>query len=136
MNLSEYEKSCKILNIVVENEDELTESILKKQYRKYCLLYHPDKKNTFTSCKFLEISKAYEYLGKYMGYTDDDDYHYDDYEEYYDKYNENNGGTMIGSIQKVSAYVMSNEHINSYVDCMNDDSNIKKIFNILRKIHT
>jgi hypothetical protein len=71
-----------------------------------------------------------------MGYIDDDDYHYDDYEEYYDKYNEDNGGTMIGSIQKVSAYVMSNEHINSYVDCMNDDSNIKKIFNILRKIHT
>ena len=131
MNLSEYEESCKTLNIVVENEDELTETILKKQYRKYCLLYHPDKKNTTTSCKFLEISKAYEYLGKYMGYIDDD-YYYDDYEEY-DEYN---SGTVLGSIQKVSAYVMSNEHVNSYVDCMNDDSNFKKLFNILRKIHT
>ena len=132
MNLSEYEESCKTLNIVVENEDELTESILKKQYRKYCLLYHPDKQNTITSCKFLEISKAYEYLGKYMGYIDDDDYYYDDYEEY----EEYDSGTVLGSIQKVSAYVMSNEHINSYIDCMNDDSNLKKIFNILRKINT
>jgi DnaJ-class molecular chaperone len=132
MNLSEYEESCKTLNIVVENEDELTESILKKQYRKYCLLYHPDKQNTITSCKFLEISKAYEYLGKYMGYIDDDDYYYDDYEEY----EEYNSGTVLGSIQKVSAYVMSNEHINSYIDCMNDDSNLKKIFKILRKINT
>jgi DnaJ-class molecular chaperone len=126
MNLSEYEESCKTLNIVVENEDELTESILKKQYRKYCLLYHPDKQNTITSCKFLEISKAYEYLGKYMGYIDDDDYYYDDYEEY----EEYNSGTVLG------AYVMSNEHINSYIDCMNDDSNLKKIFKILRKINT
>lgn len=132
MNLSEYEESCKTLNIVVENEDELTESILKKQYRKYCLLYHPDKQNTITSCKFLEISKAYEYLGKYMGYIDDDDYYYDDYEEY----EEYDSGTVLGSIQKVSAYVMSNEHINSYIDCMNDDSNLKKIFKILRKINT
>jgi DnaJ-class molecular chaperone len=132
MNLSEYEESCKTLNIVVENEDELTESILKKQYRKYCLLYHPDKQNTITSCKFLEISKAYEYLGKYMGYIDDDDYYYDDYEEY----EEYNSGTVLGSIQKVSAYVMSNEHINSYIDCINDDSNLKKIFKILRKINT
>ena len=132
MNLSEYEESCKTLNIVVENEDELTESILKKQYRKYCLLYHPDKQNTITSCKFLEISKAYEYLGKYMGYIDDDDYYYDDYEEY----EEYNSETVLGSIQKVSAYVMSNEHINSYIDCMNDDSNLKKIFKILRKINT
>jgi len=132
MNLSEYEESCKTLNIVVENEDELTESILKKQYRKYCLLYHPDKQNTITSCKFLEISKAYEYLGKYMGYIDDDDYYYDDYEEY----EEYNSGIVLGSIQKVSAYVMSNEHINSYIDCMNDDNNLKKIFKILRKINT
>lgn len=132
MNLSEYQESCKTLNIVVENEDELTETILKKQYRKYCLLYHPDKQNTITSCKFLEISKAYEYLGKYMGYIDDDDYYYDDYEEY----EEYDSGTVLGSIQKVSAYVMSNEHINSYIDCMNDDSNLKKIFKILRKINT
>lgn len=131
MNLTEYEQSCKILNIVVDNEDELTESTLKKQYRKYCLLYHPDKQNTFTSCKFLEISKAYEYLGKYMGYMDDDDY-CDDYGEYEEYDNE----TMFGSIQKVGAYIISNEHVNSYMDCVNDDSNLKKIFNILRKIHT
>ena len=134
MNLSEYEQSCKTLNIVVENEDELTETLLKKQYRKYCLLYHPDKKNTITSCKFLEISKAYDYLGKYMGYVDDD-YYYDDYEEY-EEYNEINSVSMFGSIQKVGSYVMSNEHINSYIDCMNDDSNLKKVFKILRKIHT
>ncbi len=132
MNLSEYEISCKILNIVVENEDELTEVILKKQYRKCCLLYHPDKQNTTSSCKFLEISNAYEYLGKYMGYIDDDDYIDDDYEEY-DKINSD---SVISSIQKVSAYVMSNEHIKSYVDCMNDDSNFKKIFNLLRVNHT
>jgi hypothetical protein len=67
-----------------------------------------------------------------MGYIDDDDYYYDDYEEY----EEYNSGTVLGSIQKVSAYVMSNEHINSYIDCMNDDSNLKKIFKILRKINT
>jgi DnaJ-class molecular chaperone len=134
MNLSEYEQSCKILNIDIENEDELTEAILKKQYRKYCLLYHPDKQNTFTSCKFLEINKAYEYLGKYMGYIDDDDYYRDDDED--EEYYEINSESVFRSIQKVSEYVMSNENIKLYVDCMNDDSNFKKIFNILRKIHT
>ena len=77
--VSPFDYHCKVLEIVLDDENDLSERILKRQYRKFCLLYHPDKQNAVSSCKFVEISNAYEYLGKYMGYIDDDDY--DDDEE-------------------------------------------------------
>ena len=70
-----YHEYCSTLNIVVNNEDELTEFVLKKHYHKLCLVYHPDKlKDSSRSSKFQEINNAYNYLSKYMGYMDDDDY--------------------------------------------------------------
>ena len=77
---SNYEKSCQILNIIIENENDISSSMLNKQYRKMSLLHHPDKNSDNTSEKFHEISNAYEFLGKYLGYTDDDDY--SDLQEY------------------------------------------------------
>ena len=51
------EKACKILEI---NTNDLTKTILKKQYHKLALKYHPDK----NGCKenFQEINEAYSYL--------------------------------------------------------------------------
>ena len=58
MNLSPFDYYCDILDIVVDDENELSEKILKRQYRKLCLLYHPDRHNTSSSCNFIEISNA------------------------------------------------------------------------------
>jgi hypothetical protein len=56
-----YEKACKILHI--DNDDEITMDILKKQYRINALRYHPDKNiDEDTTSKFQEIQSAYEYL--------------------------------------------------------------------------
>jgi len=56
-----YEKACKILHI--DNDDEITIDILKKQYRINALRYHPDKNiEEDTTKKFQEIQSAYEYL--------------------------------------------------------------------------
>ena len=59
-----YYKACSILEI--EN-NEVTVEILKKQYRRKALLYHPDKnKSPDAANKFIEINTAYEYLLKYL----------------------------------------------------------------------
>jgi DnaJ-class molecular chaperone len=50
MPISEYEKSCNILNIVVDDENDITEAMLRKSYHRCCLMYHPDKNNEVTSC--------------------------------------------------------------------------------------
>lgn len=73
--ISNYEKSCRILNISTDNENDISSKILNRQYRKMSLLYHPDKNFNNTSEKFYEISNAYEYLEKYLGYIDDDNYY-------------------------------------------------------------
>jgi len=68
----DYEKSCSVLNISTDNENDISSKILNRQYRKMSLLYHPDKNLDISSDKFLEINDAYQYLGKYLGYMDDD----------------------------------------------------------------
>lgn len=98
--LSQYEYSCHVLNINVNNENEITESLLKHKYHKCCLQHHPDKNSQKTTIKFLEISCAYEYLGKYMGFIDDDDYDEDEDEDDED----NKSIVMKKFIQKVSEY--------------------------------
>lgn len=72
--------ACKNLNIENENKDDILETTLIKQYRKMSLFYHPDKNNSADAIqKFQEIHDSYEYLGKYLGYIDED-YYSDEYE--------------------------------------------------------
>jgi hypothetical protein len=68
-----YVESCKLLHLYEDENQDILEKTLIKQYRKLSLLYHPDKNKSFNSNeKFQEIHDAYEYLSKYLGYMDDD----------------------------------------------------------------
>ena len=128
MTLSKYKEACNILNIVVDDENELTETMLKRQFHKFCLLYHPDKNNKIPSSKFLEISDAYDFLRKYMGFIDD---------ESYDDFSDEESG-LNPYVQNVGKYILynskiflSNKYVMSYVDGMDDNSNLKRVFNYL-----
>jgi hypothetical protein len=69
-----YYNACTILDI--EN-NEITLEILKKQYRRKALQYHPDKnKSENASSKFVEIRGAYEYLLKYLDQNINDEANY------------------------------------------------------------
>jgi hypothetical protein len=55
--IDHFERACNILEI---DDQDITEEIVKKQYRKLALRYHPDKNGSAT--KFVEIQQAHEYL--------------------------------------------------------------------------
>jgi hypothetical protein len=58
-----YNDAC----ILLEINDEINIEILKRQYRRKALQYHPDKnKSVDASEKFNNIKNAYEYLLKYL----------------------------------------------------------------------
>lgn len=64
-----YKKACKFL--LFEKNDIINENTIKKQYRMLALIYHPDKnKQDNATEKFHEVNEAYEYLLKYEGYMD------------------------------------------------------------------
>lgn len=132
MEITEYEKSCNILNIVVIDENELTEKVLKKFYHKCCLNFHPDKNKEVPACKFIEIINAYDYLNKYMGYTDDDSY--DEYDDNYNEYDYNNEIQIVVNplIKTIGKMIVSNTFVTSYVDNMSD-SNFKTLFKLFEK---
>lgn len=52
-------KACSLLGI---KECDLTPQLLKKQYRRKCLLVHPDKKGN--TQKFIELKEAYDFLSQ------------------------------------------------------------------------
>ena len=54
-------------------ECQINREILRKNYFKCALQYHPDKQQESTSEKFNEIQEHYEILMKYYGYMDDDE---------------------------------------------------------------
>lgn len=132
MTITKYEYYCNVLNIVVSDENDLSESLLKRQYHKFCLLYHPDKKNiNYSSRKFFEVSEAYDFLRKYMGFIDDDNY---------DDILDDISQERPIFIEKVGEYILygsniflSNEYVMSYVDSMDNECGIKKVFNLLKK---
>ena len=45
---------------ILELEPNVSDTIVKKQYKKLALLYHPDRNHEDTSDKFKEISNAYQ----------------------------------------------------------------------------
>jgi hypothetical protein len=124
METTEYEKCCKILGIVVVDEDEITETFLKKKYHKCCLLCHPDKNKGIGTLRFIEINGAYDYLNKYMGYTDD--------ENYYDEQDDDIPVIVNPYIKIIGNIIMSNKFVMSYVNSM-DDCNFKTVFKLLKK---
>lgn len=68
----EFVQACDVLGLLAE-EDQWTETDLKKQYRRLALMYHPDKNRANDANKtFHEVQNAYEFLMKYQGFSDDD----------------------------------------------------------------
>lgn len=131
-----FQNSCKILKIDFENEDDLSESVLKKHYHKLCLIYHPDKlKQLSPSSDFLEVNNAYNYLSKYMGYADDDDYSdiETDIETDINIWNESLLLKNVGNFLLLQTkYLLSNKFVSHYVDGIDNDSKFKKIVVLLR----
>jgi hypothetical protein len=87
-----FVRSCKNLDITINSDNDISETTLITQYRKMSLLYHPDKNNSINAVnEFQEIHDSYEYLGKYLGYVDED-YYIDEYDSdiwTFDFYKEN-----------------------------------------------
>ena len=74
-----YISACNILDIdpkdVEQTEQNEAYGCIKNKYRRLALIYHPDKnKATDAINKFREIQEAYEYIIKYQGFEDDDEY--------------------------------------------------------------
>ena len=63
----------------IEENEQVTTGLIKKQYRLLALKYHPDKNSDKNACtKFQEIHQAYEYLYKSHIYDVEGDYANDD----------------------------------------------------------
>ena len=63
-----YKEACKVLELT---DEIITNEMIKQQYRKLALKYHPDKNKTADTSQFVNIKNAYEYLMKHNQYTDD-----------------------------------------------------------------
>jgi len=73
--MNNFNLACSILDIQIEDNDDIKEEVLKKHYRTKALLYHPDKNSSpEANSKFHEINESYEYLMKYQGYMEPDEY--------------------------------------------------------------
>ncbi len=63
-----YKEACKVLELT---DEIITNEMIKQQYRKLALKYHPDKNKTADTSHFVNIQNAYEYLMKHnQRYTD------------------------------------------------------------------
>ena len=67
----EIQKCLQTFNL---HENQINREVLRKQYFKKALQYHPDKNNKNTTEQFNEVQEQYETLMKYYGYMDDDEY--------------------------------------------------------------
>ena len=74
-----YISACKILDIdpkdVEQTEQNEAYVSIKNRYRRLALIYHPDKNKAPDAVdKFREVQEAYEYILKYQGFEDDEEY--------------------------------------------------------------
>jgi hypothetical protein len=66
----DYNDALEILELQTLAPKDITNDIIKKQYHKLALLYHPDKCKNPNNKHFIEIKKAYEYLNHHPNQTD------------------------------------------------------------------
>jgi hypothetical protein len=66
-----YKTACD--NLGIDNTEEITIDLIKKQYRTLALKYHPDKNPDPTAVsKFQQINESYEFLMKHKNFIDSD----------------------------------------------------------------
>lgn len=53
---------CAMKTLEIDINDQLTEELIRTQYKKLALKYHPDKSGNNSAEKFIEIKNAYEFL--------------------------------------------------------------------------
>lgn len=70
-----YDNAIEILELNSYNKKDITNDIIKKQYHKLALLYHPDKCKNSNNKRFIEIKKAYDYLNQNSTIPSTDDHY-------------------------------------------------------------
>jgi len=69
------QNSLTVLELYNVSDEDINENILKRQYRKLALLYHPDKNSDMSATdKFKELHESYEHVMRYYGYLDETEY--------------------------------------------------------------
>lgn len=118
------EKSINILELNDLNECEINMKIIKKQYHRLSLLYHPDKNNNTVDSKryFQEINEAYEFMKNI-------------YENNYN-INSDNDDTNVFDNMSMSFSHMLKLFIQGFFDSQNIDAIHKIIIDIMNNFET
>lgn len=140
-----YIEACKCLEL--DHNVNLTEYVIKKQYRALALKYHPDKTLSNDNINFHQIKNAHDYLLEYEGYYDNDNDIFNDNSNV--SFNNSYNNVLYNFINLIVSDDCSNtiiKHILTKINCMckqkalqtleNIDKQILiKIYNLLLKYH-
>lgn len=110
----DIERALNILDLhTISLNIELTPQIIKQQYHKLALLYHPDKNpSSYSSEKFKEICDAYIYLKN--------NYLYDDYKFNKDKLNEYEEWSDYDFLEHKEEYIQYKMFLNMFLNNLYD----------------